>query len=55
MKASDYNAIPLCPTCHRGEYHRTGCLPGLDGEATKAWIATRVRWLNQGWLAGGAA
>lgn len=50
-KPTDLNAVPLCGECHRGEWHRTGSLPGMDARQTAEWLATRVRWLNQRWIA----
>ena len=54
-KPTDLNAVPLCAECHRGEWHRTGALPGMDSRQTAEWLATRVRWLNQAWIAECAA
>jgi hypothetical protein len=39
-KPDDLLCIPLCWTCHREEWHRTGTLPGKTPAETRAWLSS---------------
>ena len=51
IKASDYEAIPLCRSCH-AHWHQRGRLPRFSGrgpvrERQKEWLAARAKWYKQ--------
>jgi hypothetical protein len=49
-KPGDERAVPLCATCHLGEYHQRGTLPGRSREETDALVERVAVELVLPWL-----
>ena len=50
-KVDDYRTIPLCDSCHMGEWHRTGTFPGKNRAASEAFTLGVQRELLLAWTA----